>query len=61
VLDKQLNDNKFGIAVVYIIGLEVCYRVILVVVVDILFYYCYFLYSFFKIALNILFVYTFIL
>ena len=61
MLDKQLNDNKFGIAVVYIIGLEVCYRVILVVVVDILFYYCYFLYSFFKIALNILFVYTFIL
>ena len=47
MLDKQLNDNKFGIAVVYIIGLEVCYRVILVVVVDILFYYCLKLFSLF--------------
>jgi hypothetical protein len=39
-LDKQLNYNKFGITVVYIIGFEVCHRVILVVVVDILFNYC---------------------
>jgi ABC-type nickel/cobalt efflux system permease component RcnA len=34
------NDNKSGIAVVYVIGLEVCFKVILVVVVDILFNYC---------------------
>jgi hypothetical protein len=40
VLYKQLNGNKSGIAVVYIIGLEVCQRVIPVVVVDILFKYC---------------------
>ena len=39
VLYKQLNGNKSDIAVVYIIGLEVCHRVILVVVVDILFKY----------------------
>ena len=39
VLYKQLNGNKSVIAVVYIIGLEVCHRVILVVV-DILFNYC---------------------
>ena len=47
VLYKQLKGNKSGIAVVYIIGLEVCYRVILVVVVDILFYYCLKLFSLF--------------
>ena len=40
MLYKQLNGNKSVIAVVYIIGLEVCHRVILVVVVDILFKYC---------------------
>ena len=40
VLFKQLNGNKSVIAVVYIIGLDVCHRVILVVVVDILFNYC---------------------
>jgi hypothetical protein len=40
VLYKQLNGNKSVIAVVYIIGLEVCHRVILVVAVDILFKYC---------------------
>ena len=39
VLCKQLNGNKSVIAVVYIIGLDVCHRVILVVVVDILFNY----------------------
>jgi len=40
VLDKQLNDNKSGIAVFYILEFEVCHRLILVVVVDILFNYC---------------------
>ena len=41
VLYKQLNGNKSGIAVVYISGLEVCHRVILVVVVDIMLNYCF--------------------